>query len=380
MRLADFIRDNKTRIQSDWEARAFTLLEEEQSRALLLQAHIDSMLDAIVLDIDEAGQYDDILAEHTAALTYGILRDLAGGSLRQLGEELRVLRSTTSELWCSAGPSASANALQDLCTFHGVLDQAFSEYIAHYSDELARARDGFLSILGHDLRSPLSAITIAGDYLSMPGMLDGKPLQAAVGIKNSAASMSAMIRNLMSYAKARLGKKMKMTPERSDIGNICEATLMKARLLFPDYAFDAQVKTKIYGEVDPQHMQQMLDNLVESAVQQGANGKPILLKAFEDEDAIVVQVETAGEAGSLDALQLIVDPSVQIPFDAAEPDNKLSGIVGLGLFAAREIVLAHGGAISIERIEHGGTLFTVRLPQVGKRMQQDASERRWRFA
>lgn len=380
MRLAEFIYQNKNRIQADWEARAFDLLAEEQSCSLLLQTHIDKMLDAIVLDMNEAGQHVDIIAEHTSALIYGILRDLAGGSLRQLGEELRVLRSSISDMWCSSVQSISVEAMREICTFHGVLDQAFSEYIAHYSEELARARDGFLSILGHDLRSPLSAITIAGDYLAMPGMLDGKPLQAAIGIKNSAASMSAMIRNLMSYAKARLGRKIEMTPERSDIGNICEAAVIKARTLYPDYAFEAQIKTKIYGDVDPQHLQQMLDNLVEGAIQQGADGKPILLKAFEEDDAIIVQVETAGEAAALDNLQLIVDPSVQIPFDAAEPDGKLSGIVGLGLFAAREIVLAHGGAITIERADHGGTLFTVRLPQVRERLERDASERRWRFA
>lgn len=380
MRLAEFIHRNRDRIQDAWEARAFDLPAEKQGSALLFQVHLNELLDAIAKDVAKGSSHTSGSESHTAELARAVLRDLAGGSLRQVGEELRILRTIVSELWCQAETHPSAFSLQDLSAFHNVIDQAMGEYIAHYSDELARARDGFLSILGHDLRSPLSAITIAGDYLAMPGMLEGKPLQAAIGIKNSAASMSAMIRNLMAYAKARLGKKTDLMPERSDIGNICEAVVMKARTGFPDYTFLAQIKSKIYGEVDPLRLQQMLDNLVEGAVQQGANGKPITLTAFEDAQAITVQVETAGEGSALDALQLIVDPAVQIPFDAAEPDGKLAGIVGLGLFTAREIVLAHGGAITIERAEQGGTLFTVRLPHPRAKLEKDASERRWRFA
>lgn len=380
MRLADFIYKNQIPIQDAWEARAFDLLAEKSSGTLLLQSHLKDLLGAISKDMTKAGIHPEDSTSYTSEFAKAVLRDLAGGSLRQVGEELRMLRSIVSELWCRADTHPSAVSLQDLSLFHDVIDQAMCEYIAHYSDELARARDGFLSILGHDLRSPLSAITIAGDYLAMPGMLDGKPLQAAVGIKNSAASMSAMIRNLMAYAKARLGKRTDLMPERSDIGNICEAAIMRARTSFPDYTFVTHVRNKIYGEVDPLRLQQMLDNLVEGAVQQGANGKPIMLTAYEDTTSITVEVETAGESAALDALQLIVDPAVQIPFDAAEPDAKLAGIVGLGLFTAREIVLAHGGVITIERAELGGTVFTVRLPHPRAKLETDAAERRWRFA
>jgi signal transduction histidine kinase len=382
MKLPDFIHHNRTRIQAGWQARAFDLLVQEGSGSLVLQAHMAALLEAIAEDLHESDKNQSFPGEQVASLVRAALRDLAGGGLRQIGQELRVLRGTISDLWCdsSESASASASALQELTRFHSVIDGALCEYLAHYSDEVTRARDGFLSILGHDLRGPLSAITIAGDYLAMPGMLEGKPLQAVLGIKHSASSMSAMIRNLIAYAKARLGKRMNLTPERSDISNICEAAVMRARTLYPDYRFQVQAPTKIYGEVDPVRLQQVLDNLVEGAVQQGANGRPITLAAYEDTDGIMLEVETCGEPMALDALQLIVDPAVQIPFDAAEPDGKLAGVVGLGLFAAREIVLAHGGSITVERAGHGGTLFAVHLPHPSGQVEKNESERRWRFA
>ncbi len=382
MTLAEFIHHHRSQIQSSWEAGAVDELTGEADGSLVLQSHMQALLEALRKDMSEAGSGPRPCASYSSALVNAALRDLAGNGLRQLGEEIRLLRTTISSMWCASEESASSQGLQDLNAFHVVMDKILCEFIHHYSNELARARDGFLSILGHDLRSPLSAITIASDYLTMPGMLDGKPLQAALGIKNSAASMSVMIRNLMAYAKLRLGKRIEVLRERSDISNICEAAVMKARVAFPDYAFDARVRSKVYGDVDPGCLQQVLDNLIEGAVQQGANGQAITLTAYDDGCSIVMEVETAGAAAELDALQLIVDPAIQIPFDAAESDEKLIGIVGLGLFAAREIVLAHGGAIAVESAEHGGTVFRVRLPLPSAAASKNVSEseKRWRFA
>jgi len=380
MSLAEFIHHQRDQIHSDWELHAYEVLIDGAEGELVLQPHMSALLEAIREDLVAHDPQAGVFAHHVMLLLGGVLRELAGSSLRQVGEEIRMLRATISDAWCHSAEATAPSALQDLNALHAILDEMLCHFVSHYSNELARARDGFLSVLGHDLRSPLSAITIAGDYLTMPGMLDGKPLQAALGIKNGAASMSAMIRNLMAYAKLRLGKKIDLLPERSDIGNICEATVMKARSAFPDYVFQTRIKASIYAEVDPRRLQQVLDNLIEGAVQQGANGQPITLTAYEDARAIVIEVETAGAATELDALQLIVDSAVQIPFDVAEPDEKLIGIVGLGLFAAREIVLAHGGGIAVEGAEEGGTLFRISLPLQAAKSGKGLTERRWRFA
>src|SRR5690606_27950999 len=161
---------------------------------------MSALLEAIREDLVAHDPQAGVFAHHVMLLLGGVLRELAGSSLRQVGEEIRMLRATISDAWCHSAEATAPSALQDLNALHAILDEMLCHFVSHYSNELARARDGFLSVLGHDLRSPLSAITIAGDYLTMPGMLDGKPLQAALGIKNGAASMSAMIRNLMAYA------------------------------------------------------------------------------------------------------------------------------------------------------------------------------------
>jgi signal transduction histidine kinase len=98
------------------------------------------------------------------------------------------------------------DALDDLTRFNQSVDQALAESTASYADELARSRDTFLAILGHDLRSPLSAVSMSGHYLSRAGMLGGKQeLQAVARIQRGAAKMDAMIKDISSTRKRGSG-------------------------------------------------------------------------------------------------------------------------------------------------------------------------------
>jgi len=66
-----------------------------------------------------------------------------------------------------------------------------------------------------------------------------------------------------------------------------------------------------------------------------------------------------------EALQVIFNPLVQVAKSKAEPHQRPSTSLGLGLYIAREIVLAHGGTIEVTSTAEAGTAFTVRLPVSG---------------
>ena len=63
-----------------------------------------------------------------------------------------------------------------------------------------------------------------------------------------------------------------------------------------------------------------------------------------------------------EALQVIFNPLVQVPKSKSAPHERPSTSLGLGLFIAREIVLAHGGTIEVSSTAEAGTAFTVRVP------------------
>src|SRR6185503_2174553 len=216
MRLASFITENLEEILVEWEAFAASLLVDGQvMTSLALRDHASQILLAIAADIEtrqtdieqaykSKGFVKIAEATRTAAMTHGALRHLAGFDLRQLAAEFRALRASVLRLWLKRN-LANESAFYEMTRFNEAIDQALAESISNYSDEVARSRDTFLAILGHDLRSPLSAIANSGLYLTAPGLLPaGAPLEAARRVTRSAARMSAMIRDLLEYTRTRI--------------------------------------------------------------------------------------------------------------------------------------------------------------------------------
>lgn len=380
MRLAQFIIENLEEIMIEWEAFATSLLAPGQTMtSLALRDHSKQILQAIALDIEE-GQTDleqaykskgyvrIADATRTAAMTHGALRYLAGFDLRQLAAEFRALRASVLRLWLKLGVG-DENAFYQMTRFNEAIDQALAESISNYSDEVARSRDTFLAILGHDLRSPLAAIANSSLYLRSPGLLPpGAPLDAAKRIDRSSAKMSAMIRDLLEYTRTRLGRAIPISPETVSMEQICALAFDEIRAAHPERIFRLETSGELHGEFDSERLQQVLSNLLSNAVQHGAKRQPITLSAHGEADRITVQVKNYGRRIPADQLHVIFNPLVQIPSGRVEEDSTPSTSLGLGLYIAHEIVTMHGGTMVAESSDDGGTVFSARLP----RMQAEA--------
>lgn len=99
-----------------------------------------------------------------------------------------------------------------------------------------------------------------------------------------------------------------------------------------------------------------------NAVQHGDRSAPVTLSAVGEADAVVLKVSNMGEPIPPEALQAIFEPLVQAPNASAQAHERSKTSLGLGLFIVREIVLGHGGTVTVESSAEAGTVFTVRLP------------------
>ncbi len=365
LQLSGFIDQHMDEIVAEWEAFAHTLLPAAATMtSLALRDHARPILQAIAKDI-QSDQVQNGSGEGTAATTHGALRHLSGFNLLQLGSEYRALRASVIKLWRSHLAKEHHGALDDLTRFNESVDQALAESTASYAEELARSRDTFLAILGHDLRSPLTAVSMSGHYLSRAGLLGGKQeMQAVARIQRGAAKMDAMIRDLLEYTRTRLGRGIPIVRQACDIGRICEAVVEEMRTGHPDRVFRLGISGELDGSFDSDRMEQVFANLLNNAVQHGAEDSPVILEAHGAPDAISVQVKNYGPAIPADALQVIFNPLVQVH---TTEDEHNSSNLGLGLFIARNIVLGHGGTLEVESSEAAGTIFTARLPRVPER-------------
>jgi len=366
--LSEFIDQHTDEIVAEWEAFARTLLPAAATiSAFVLRDHAKPILQAIAQEIrrDEAGaRPPDAAVEGTAATAHGTLVHLSGFNLLQLGSEYRALRAIVVKLWRSHLAREHHNALDDLQRFNASVDKALAESVASYADEFARSRDTFLAILGHDLRSPLSAVSASGHYLSKTGMLAGKPeLQAVARIQRGAAKMGTMIKDLLEYTKTRLGREIPIARNTCDLGRLCEAAIEEMRSAHPGRAFRLGLSGELTGDFDGARLEQVLANLLNNAVQHGAKDSPVILEADGGRDAISVRVKNYGPAIPAEALQVIFNPLVQVAAQAPGPGEPPSTSLGLGLFIARHIVLGHGGTLEVESSDADGTIFTARLPR-----------------
>jgi signal transduction histidine kinase len=374
MKLSHFIEQNVEIIVSEWEAFARATMGPAQTMSTLaLRNHAAQILLAIAKDLRKPqteherraksqglAKEDD--TDETSAATHGVLRHLVGFDLIQLAAEYRAVRATVLRLWKQASNDIDADAIEDVARFNEAVDQALAESIASYSERVADSRDTFLAVLGHDLRSPLSAMVSAIRLLD-DSRSDEQQRHRAVQIaKRSAASMRQMITDLLEYTRTRLGRGIEILALKGDFSGLCRDVFEEVESAHSDRAFVAHIAPNIETLFDASRMRQVLTNLLSNAVQYGDPGTPISLTVAQQSSVTTIAVANRGKPISPDSLQVIFDPLVQIPASDLDENDRSDTSLGLGLYIVREIVTAHGATISVTSTESEGTVFTVRLP------------------
>ena len=377
MRLSQFIEQNVETIVTEWETFARETMEPAQTMSrLALRDHASQILLAVAKDLRQPQTEDQrhiksqglakSATSETSAATHGALRQLVGFDLVQLTAEYRAVRATVLRLWKQAPKVIDANVVEDVARFNEAVDQALAESIASYSARVAHSRDTFLAVLGHDLRSPLSAITSALALLGDNRSQDQQRRRALQIAQRSAASMRQMIIDLLEYTRTRLGRGIEIVAEAGDFSSLCRDVVEEVEAAHSGRAFVLQIPANLEAQFDAARMRQVLTNLLSNAVQYGDPASPIVVTAAREVAETTLAVMNRGKSISPDALQVIFDPLVQIPTTASDQNGRPETSLGLGLYIVREIVTAHGGSISVSSSDADGTVFTLHLPDSTK--------------
>lgn len=371
MRLARFIVENMPEILSEWDAFARTLDLSSPMTALALRDHAKPILEAIAQDMDtpetSRQQMDksrglDPVDINSAASTHGTLRHVSGFSLGQLAAEYRALRATVLRLWLPRVAEFNAEVAGDMVRFNETIDQALAESVLTFSDQGQRTRDTFLAILGHDLRSPLATISWAAEVLGKqtPGPTDIRAI--SVRLRRSAVTMSTMVNDLLEFARVQLGGLIPITTVALDALEVCTGAIEDARAANPGCSFELAAAGDLNCSADRIRLQQVLSNLLNNAAQYSPPGCAVRLIAQGTPDALTIEVANSGSVIPAAAIGSIFEPLIQLSDDRAGRGRPTTSM-GLGLYIAREIMVAHGGTVHVSSNEESGTVFTVRLPK-----------------
>ena len=371
MKLDRFIQDNMEAILGEWESFARSLGPAAgKMTQLALRDHARQILLAIALDIETTqnpaeqmakskGMATDTEAGQSAASVHGALRHASDFSLLQLSAEFRALRASVLRLWLPTVKDMSDSSADEMVRFNEAIDQALAESVITYTARADHMRELFLAILGHDLRAPLSSMSMAGELLTSAGV---KPEQIGdIGnrVKRGARLMSKMVEDLIGFTRTQLGAGMPTVLVEAMLGEILRAAVDDAGATHPHVKFELETHGALAGKFDAVRLQQLFTNLLVNAAQYGSDDAPVRIVARTFPDIVLVEVTNHGPVIPPESLESIFSPLIQLP--GAEEDARPRTSLGLGLFVAREIALAHNGGISATSTEKEGTVFTVSL-------------------
>ncbi|HQT90219.1 MAG TPA: HAMP domain-containing sensor histidine kinase [Acidiphilium sp.] len=375
MRLSAFIKSNIEQIAADWERFAATLLPDEEFSASVLRDGIVDMLNEIAWDMERAqsveqqqekSEGDPRSTPHIedAAERHALARVKMGLSSRQLISEFRALRATVIRLWQNETDQIDRESLYELTRFNEAVDQALAEAAARYSEEIERSRELFLGILGHDLRNPLAAISGWAE-LQMRAKTPESCSEFARRIFMSSGRMSHMITDLIEITRVRLGAGIVVDRASMDLYQICASAILEMEAIYPHRDFRILGDDAVIGEWDAARISQVVSNLLGNAIQHGDEKSPVTLSIKQGMHMVEIAVNNRGIPIPIDAIPKLFDCLFQGRAPET-PDLYRNTSLGLGLYIAREIVVAHGGEIRVSSSDAAGTTFTASLPYISE--------------
>jgi signal transduction histidine kinase len=229
------------------------------------------------------------------------------------------------------------------------------------ANETGRLREQFIAVLGHDLRTPLSAIRMSADLLQTK-TAEKSSLNLIAAIRNSSSRMGALIENVLDFARGRMGGGIPIKRQWvDDLGRTLRLTLAEIQSSYPEATFTQALDVPAEVYCDPIRISQLLSNLLGNAVTHGSTATPISVRAYSERDEMVIAVTNQGTAISSHLLPLLFEP-----FTRSEAGQRGEGL-GLGLYIASQIAAAHNGTLSVTSTLEAGTRFVARMPLGSRR-------------
>ena len=256
----------------------------------------------------------------------------------------------------------------------GVLARSFNGMTARLTAanaelaEAVRARDEFISIASHELKTPLTPMKLQLQALLRTAQRDaGRGLSAerlvtaTVRFEKLVGRVAGLVENMLDVSRLGAGQ-LALRLEPTSLPQIVHDAVDRIAEEIRDAGSHVQLDVDPDSidpiPVDRHRLEQVLVNLLVNAVKY-APGSPIEIRCSRVGGALLIEVEDRGPG-----IQPLDQQRIFNRFERAVDDPMEKSGLGLGLYIAREIVRAHGGELSVRSQVGEGATFVIELPVV----------------
>ncbi|MGE8064281.1 hybrid sensor histidine kinase/response regulator [Pseudomonas sp. NPDC089569] len=230
-------------------------------------------------------------------------------------------------------------------------------------EQAVRMRDDFMSIVAHEVRTPLNGLILETQLRKMHLARDNAAaftldkMHAMVDRdERQIKSLIRLIEDMLDVSRIRTGK-LSIRPRRFDLSALVRGVLQNfaPQIEAAQASVSLDAEQPVVGNWDEFRIEQVISNLLTNALRYGAKS-PISVRVYSDSHDAWVEVRDFG-IGISEENQLRIFQQ----FERVSTKQAAAGL-GLGLFISEQIVTAHGGTITVDSRIGEGALFRVCLP------------------
>jgi PAS domain S-box-containing protein len=234
--------------------------------------------------------------------------------------------------------------------------------------ELRVLKNRFLSMMGHELNTPLASISLSYDMLKKYGDVstEEENEQALDNIQIQVGHLRDMVKDVMTLSRSE-SEGLEIDTRRANLITYC-------RDVVEEFQFGYQQTHNVLFECDEKHIDAQIDrrmlrrvftNLLSNAIKYSPEGGDVIFRLSVDHDQDVAVIEVTDSGIGIPQADV---PRLFEPFHRAGNVDALPG-TGLGLPIAKQVIELHGGTIDVETEMDVGTTFRTTLPLHHKRAE-----------
>ena len=248
----------------------------------------------------------------------------------------------------------------------GRLAVVFNELLSRLSAAFAGQRQ-FMADASHELRTPLSVMQTAADVtLEQPQRAEDEYRDSLKMIAEQTRRLTRVVEDMFTLARVDAGSH-RLRPSQLYLDELLAETARAAGVLASRKGVTVELlpATETPYEGDEDLLRQMLMNLLDNAIKHTPPGGRVGLSLARSQAQCVIEIADTGDGIPVEAQPRIFERFYRVNKARSRAENGRGG-AGLGLAIARWIAEAHNGSLILERSDHTGSAFAVRLPAIYK--------------